>query len=197
MSGAIFGLLGVIVGALLSLVRDALADRRMRDRHARYLAIRVVCALDSYVESCADVVSDDGLSEGQRNAEGYLEVQIPLPPPPVFSGDLDWKSIDHDLMYRLLSLPSDAERADRRIDATWRVAFPPDFEELFEERQLQYAKLGLTASALSREIREKYHIAAQELGEWDPVARLTEGKNQVESERRKRYQRNSESPSLI
>jgi hypothetical protein len=62
---------------------------------------------------------------------------------------------------------------------------------------LQYAKLGLTASALSREIREKYHITAQELGEWDPVACLRDTKNQVEDERRKRYQRISESPPLI
>lgn len=41
-----------------------------------------------------------------------------------FSDDLDWKSIDHALMYRLLSLPSEADIANRMIGAASEHAFP-------------------------------------------------------------------------
>src|SRR5438105_541965 len=49
-------------------------------------------------------------------------------------------------LYRLLSMPNEAEAADRKIGFAWQYAAgPPDFEEYFEERQDQYAKLGLAA----------------------------------------------------
>lgn len=145
---AIFGLIGVVIGGFLTLLRDTWSEWRARRRHARYLAIRVVIALDRYVEKCADVATDDGLSQGQPNADGYLEEQVALPPAPTFPPDLDWKSIDHDLAYRLLSLSNEAEAADRTIGFASENAFPPDLEE----RQYQYAKLGLAIFALTQEL---------------------------------------------
>jgi len=191
------GLIGVFVGALLTLVREVWSDWRGRARHARYLAIRVVCTLDRYIESCADVASDDGLCQGQPNAEGYLEPQVSPPSPPVFPEDLDWKSIEPALMYRILSLPSQAEAANRMIGAAWDSADPPDYEQAFEERQDQYAKLGLTAFALTQEIRKKYGIPPQDLGEWDPAAHLAKVRERVEEERRGRRQQLAALPSLI
>jgi hypothetical protein len=179
------------------LLRDNRSEWRARQRHARYLAIRVVIALDKYVENCADVATDDGLSQGQRNADGYLEEQVALPPAPTFPQDLDWKSIDHELAYRLLSLSNEAETANRMIGFASENSFPPDFEEVFEERQYQYAKLGLATFALTQELREKYDIHPQKLGEWNPVEHLTKAKDQVEEYRRDRAQRLAASPSLI
>lgn len=197
MTQAIFGLIGVIVGAFLTLLRDTWSEWRARRRHARYLAIRVVIALDKYVENCADVATDDGLSQGQRNADGYLEEQVELPSAPTFPQDLDWKSIDHELTYRLLSLSNEAEAANRAIGFAWENAFPPDFEEAFEERQYQYAKLGLATFALTQELREKYGIHPKKLAKWNPVEHLTNAKDQVEGYRRDRLQRLAASPSLI
>jgi hypothetical protein len=169
----------------------------MRARHARYFAIRVVCILDKYVENCAEVVSDDGLCDGRRDEQGCLQAQVPTPPPPAFPEGLDWRSIDHALMYRLLSTPNAAEAADRKIDFVWQyVAGPPDFEEFFEERQDQYATLGLAAFALTHEMRRQYNIPAQTLGEWNPPERLAKAKAQVEEDRRKRTQRLAASPML-
>lgn len=193
MSEALFGFIGVIVGAFVPWFHGAWADWMTRRRHARYLAIRVVCILDSYVESCTDVVSDDGLCEGQRNSEDCLEPQVPLPPAPVFSEDLDWKSIEHGLMYQILSLPSRAEAADRKISFSGQYADPPDFEEFFEERQDQYATLGLAVFALTHEIREKYGIPPRELGEWDPAKHFAEARKQVEADRRARRERSATS----
>src|SRR5207249_1392682 len=80
-SQAFFGLMGVVVGALLALLRDVWSDRRTRKRHARYLAIRVVCILDKYIENCAEVVLDNGLQEGQRDEQGCLQSQVRPPAP--------------------------------------------------------------------------------------------------------------------
>jgi hypothetical protein len=195
--GAAVGIVGVVIGSFLTLLREVWSDSRMRARHARYLAIRVVCILDKYIENCAEVVSDDGLCDGRRDEQGCLQAQVPTPPPPAFPEGLDWKSIDHALMYRLLSMPNEADAADRKIDFTWQyVAGPPDFEEFFEERQDQYATLGLAAFALTQEMRTKYDIPAQSFGEWNPPKRLAKAKAEVEEDRRKRRQRLAASPLL-
>jgi hypothetical protein len=191
------GLIGVILGALLNVTWMVWSDWRARGRNARYLAIRAVCILDKYIEDCAEVVTDDGLCEGMRNKEGCLEAQVSSPPPPAFPEDLDWKSVEHALMYRLLSLPSEAEAADRKIRNASRFSYPPDYDEFFEERQDQYAKLGLAAFALTQEIRKKYSIQPQELGEWNPTEYLTEAKERIEKERQNRGQRLAELPSLL
>jgi hypothetical protein len=162
---AIFGLIGVLVGACLTLIQNIWLEWRARGRHAHYLAICVVIALDKYIEDCADVAMDDGLSQGQTNEKGHHEIQVSSPPAPTFAPDLDWKSIDHKLAYRLLSLPNYAQAADRIIGFAWENAFPPDFDELFEERQYQYAKLGLAAFALAQELRREYDISAQSFGD--------------------------------
>ncbi|MGO9594777.1 MAG: hypothetical protein ACLQFT_20705 [Steroidobacteraceae bacterium] len=195
--GAVVGIVGVVIGSFLTLLRETWSDSRMRARHARYLAIRVVCTLDKYVENCAEVVSDDGLCMGQRDKEGCLQAQVPTPPPLAFPDGLDWKSIDHALMYRLLSMPNEAEAADRKIDfVSQYVAGPPDFEEFFEERRDKYATLGLAAFALTQEMRTKYDIPQQTLGEWNPAERLAKAKEQVEKDRRDRMQRLAASPLL-
>ncbi|MBN9591923.1 MAG: hypothetical protein J0I02_06780, partial [Alphaproteobacteria bacterium] len=79
-SDAVFGLLGVLIGALLTTGKDIWAYFIGRRSSARYVAIRVVCVLDKYVEECAEVVLDDGLSYGSRDERGYLAPQVDLPP---------------------------------------------------------------------------------------------------------------------
>lgn len=198
MTEAIFGLVGVFVGAFLQWVQAAWLVGRDRERHARYLAIRVVCLLDKYVEDCAAVVDDDGLSYGQRDKDGYLRPQVVAPTAPTFPDDLDWKSIDHALMYRVLSMPNEAEAAARKIDFIWEyVSGPPDYEEVFEERQDQYSRLGLAAFALTQELRSKYGIPPQEFGEWNPVERLSKAKEQVEKDREDRRKRLAASPTFV
>jgi hypothetical protein len=142
MSEAVFGLIGVLIGVFSTWGQSWWSERRSTGRAAHYLAVRVVCVLDQYVERCAEVVSDDGLSFGQRNPDGCLEPQVPLPGPPMFPEDVDWKSISHDLMYRLLSMSADVEGADKGIAFVWNaIACPPDYDEFFEERSYQYGRI--------------------------------------------------------
>lgn len=144
---------------------------RSQSRSARYLAIRVVCRLDAYIRDCAAVVNDNGTCMGEREHDGYLHPQIPLPDPPDFATDIDWKSIDANLAYRLLSLSNDIGVANDLIQGASNNASPPDFEELFEEREDQYSKLGLKAHTLAQELRSRYQIPTREFGvlDWNPV----------------------------
>ena len=197
MTEAIFGLVGVCVGAFLQWVHAEWSARKERERGARYLAIRVVCLLDKYVEGCAAVVDDDGLSYGQRDKDGYLQPQVAAPSAPTFPEDLDWRSIDHALMYRILSLPNEAEAAARKIDFVWEyVAGPPDYDELFDERQDQYSRLGLAAFTLTQELRSKYSIPPQKFGEWNPVERLSKAKEQLEKDREDRKKQMVSLPNI-
>ena len=188
MSEAVFGLAGVFVGAFLAWARESWSERVARKRRARYLGMRVLCILDEYVVRCTEVVMDSG----QRNEDGYLQTRIALPPPPSFPSDVDWNSIDHELMYLLLSLPSRAEAANRIVAAVSENAFPPDYDEVYEERHFQYAKLGLAANDLAREVRRTYGIPGEESVDWNPIEYLERAKSDVEEIRRRRSERFNE-----
>jgi len=143
--------MGVLVGtALVPWIRN----RDSRIRAARYLAIRLVCILDKYLEDCAAVAID----WGREGPKGDLEPQVSAPPLPSYPADIDWRSIDYALMYELLSLPTMAEKAAGIISGASENAFPPDYEDYFETRNFQYATLGLKAFELAKKLRSKYKI---------------------------------------
>lgn len=185
---AIFGLIGVLLGSSISWFQSYLTNKRAANKNARYLAIRVVCILDKYLEDCTDVVKDDGLSYGLLNKDGERQAQVKALGAPIFPDDVDWKSIDHELMYKILSLPAEVESAGRLIDATLNFSGPPDYEEWFDERKFHYSGFGLTAYHLSNELCTKYKIQKRTYNDWDPVADLTRELETVARTRQKRFQ---------
>ncbi|MCT3914478.1 hypothetical protein CMU59_11695 [Elizabethkingia anophelis] len=169
MTEAIFGLFGVVLGSGISWFQSYWSDKRETDKKGSYLAIRIVCILDKYIEECANVVKDNGLSFGQRTKDGYLYPQVKSPGPPVYPEDVDWKSINHELMFQILTLQTEVEEGDRIINATWDITGPPDFDEWFIERRFHYSKFGLIAYKLSNDLSEKYCIKKKIYNDWDPV----------------------------
>lgn len=190
MTEAIFGLVGVLVGSATSWFQAYWTNKQSVNKNARYLAIRVICILDKYVEDCADVVKDDGLSFGQRTSDGCLQPQVKALGAPVFPEDVDWKSIDHELMFKILSLPSDVEGGERIIKATEDIASPPDFEEWFNERRFHYSQFGLIACKLSQELATKYGIKKKAYNDWDPIDDLKQELNTATEIRQKRILEN-------
>lgn len=173
MSEALFGLLGVVVGAAITWVKDWWSEGRNRRRHATYLATRMVCIFDSYVESCAEVVADDGLIDGHRNPDGCLEIQVEEPDPPAYPEDLEWTSIPHAIAYRALSLPDRVSAARRQIG--FRADFDgPPYDEAIKERQIQYAELGLLAAEIAEELRNEYRIPTRNYGDFNTKSWLKE-----------------------
>jgi hypothetical protein len=193
----IFGLLGIVLGAALStifaIVRELYAESRSKNKEAEYLAIRMVCIFESFMEGCASVVGDDGLYHGQTDADGYSMIQVPAPQLDIKISDVNWKSFPPELMYEILYFPNLIKDADSFIDATFEhAATPPDYSEGFEERQNQYSKLGLMASELTKKLRTKYKIPKKHISSWDIVEYMNAERNKIEQLRSKRAAENKQ-----
>ena len=104
---------------------------------------------------------------------------------------VEWKSLPANLMYEILDLPYKAEVANQCVSAAFEyAATPPNFEEGFEERQLQYATLGIAASQLTTKLRNYASLPTRSVGEWDPVRYMEEQKATIgvrRAERASRY----------
>lgn len=181
MDAGISALSGVALGIAGTVLKDWVFKRREEKQKGRYLAIRASAVLDLFVYDCAHVVMDDGTSRGQRSKDGYLESQVT---PPRLNFDVlegDWHSLPANLAYRVLILPSRVDRADRHISGAAEFSDPPDFEEYFEARQTDYAKLGKEAAELADDLRSYGGLPDLEKTEWDPLepiqARLQQLKN--------------------
>lgn len=163
MSAAIIGLVGVILGSILTGFKDVVAHFFKRRSNGRYSAVRIIAALDEYAQNCVFVVCDDGTwggrpAETTEQGEEYCDPQVTSPEPPAFADDVDWQSISFKLMFRILSLPNTARETDRYISASAEHAFPPDYDEFFAARQEGYARLGLEAVSLVRELRKEFRL---------------------------------------
>jgi hypothetical protein len=187
MESAIFGLVGVALGALLAVAREWWFQSRKNRKDAEYLSVLVSCELERYVARCAEVVGDNGLSEGQRDINGYCTIQVDEPKFEPLALGVDWKSLPAGLMYEILDFPYTAEVAKQKVSAAFEyAATPPDFDEGFEERQLQYATLGIAASQLVTKLRDYAGFPARSLGEWNSVQYMEEQKAAIELHRKER-----------
>lgn len=187
MTAAIFGLIGVLCGAFLTGAKEWWFQWRKDKRDTAYLAIQVVGLLDRYILGCAAIVGDDGLSEGQPNENGYRRLQTPVPKFEPESLKVEWRALPFDLMYEILDLPYKAEIAAHAVDgAREYAATPPDFEEFFEERQLQYAEIGLLASELGTRLRDHAGLPSRTVGDWDPNSYMREAKDRIVALRKER-----------
>lgn len=159
LNDGITGLFGVFVGVFTTYF----FQQRNRKSKALYLSVRIVNQLDKYAFDCLKVVKDEGL----RDPEGILRPEEDEPQPPVYPNDIDWTSIDCKLMENIISLTNKAEEADFFISTVaFHEAGPPDYEEAFEERQLQYAQLGLKARKITESLRSKYSVPSRDVNTW-------------------------------
>ncbi|HLE12698.1 MAG: hypothetical protein A2504_16950 [Bdellovibrionales bacterium RIFOXYD12_FULL_39_22] len=185
---AIVGIVGVIIGAGITWAQTLWMHKQEQNKNAKYLAIRVVNTLREYVYKCWLVSVDDGLNQGQRDSNDCLAPQAKDPGPIIYPEDIDWKSIDANLAYQLLSLPNKAESADRAILAAVEFCSgPPDYEEVFDERHIRYSLIGLGVLSLEKTLCKLFEIPQeQSLDDWDPANGFQEAIKQVENRQLKR-----------
>ena len=155
MESAIFGLIGVVVGALLATAKDWWFEYRRRRKNLEYLSILVVSIFDHFVAGCIEVCRDDGLAHGSRDEHGCKAPQVDTPKLELLAIDVDWKSLPSSLMYEILNFPTLVDNANSYIYSIVEfVAGPPDYEEFFEDRAEQYSELGLRAMEISTKLRK-------------------------------------------
>lgn len=187
MESAIFGLVGVALGALLTVAREWWFQSRKNKKDAEYLSILMSCELERYAARCAKVVGDDGLCEGQPDENGYSSIQVDAPKFEPHAFSVEWKSLPAHLMYEILDFPYKAELANSSVSAAFEyAATPPDFSEGFEERQFQYACLGLAALKLAARLRGYVGLPPRDIGEWNPAEYMEGHKTDIESRRKER-----------
>lgn len=187
MESAIFGLVGVTLGALLSVAKEWWFQSRKNKKDAEYLSILLSCELERYSVRCAEVVGDDGLCEGRPNENGYSSIQVEAPKFEPHAFSVEWKSLPAHLMYEILDFPYKAELAGKSVSAAFEyAATPPDFSEGFEERQLQYACLGLAALNLATKLRGYAGLPARDIGEWNPADYMEKNRAHIELLRKER-----------
>ena len=184
MESAIFGLIGVVLGAALTIAREWWFARRKEQKDLEYLAVLVVGQLDRFVGNCADVVGNDGLSDGQPDSDGYHRTQVPSPK---FEPELlkvEWKALGAHLTYQILDLPYRIELANHLIANTFTYGDgPPDFRDGFRDRQLQYAILGHDAAQLATTLRTLAKLPHRTADEWNPISYIDERRAEIERER--------------
>ncbi len=148
--------------ATLAAREDKTSDIRTQ---ARYLAVRVVCVLDPFLEQCVAVTGDDGQVLQSDDVTRVASVKEPILAIPT---DVDWKSISSEMMYRILSLPNEISVAKETIRASFDHSGPPDYDEGFSERKYQYAKIGTLAFNIVTDLRAQYDIPAPDYSVWNP-----------------------------
>ena len=194
MSTAIIGLVGVVIGSVLTSFKDLVAHFFTRRGNGRYAAVLIIAVLDEYAQKCVSVVADDGTCEGRPagrtdQSEEYYDPQVASPQPPAFPNDIDWRSISFKLMYRILSLPNTSRETDRYISASAEHSFPPDYGEVFDARQEGYAHLGLEAVDLVGELRKEFGLPEASAifwdWGWDSKKFLQTKLNEIQSRRQK------------
>ena len=183
---AVIGLFGVLIGSLLTIYKEFIFDRRNTAKDAKYLAVKVVGALDRFVFACAEVAADDGLNQGQRNADVYLSVQVMTPEFLPEELKVEWRSISSDLMYEILDLPYKAEITKFIIDGAAENSIAPDYEDFFEERRLQYANIGLLAAEIANKLRAEALLPNRSISYWDPVESMHQCREKIEQIRTQR-----------
>lgn len=120
----IYALCGMLLVSALAYAKDLLAERRVKKTEAEYLAIRMICIFDSFIEGCASVVTDDGLSQGMPDKDGYSRTQVTAPTLEVSIDDINWKSISGSMMYEILIFPNLIRDANKYISAVFEHACP-------------------------------------------------------------------------
>jgi hypothetical protein len=181
MSDAAWSVIGAVVGAAIAagsaFGKDWLFGRKERSRHAVYLAVRVVCTLDEFIFGCSEVVST------LWNDPNAPLPKVHTPKFPGFQDDLDWKSISPDLMYEIISFPNDIKAADNTVEfVDYVISGPPNYEETAEERQYQYALLGLKAGKLADRLRNEYAIPRRNR-DWKPADHFQRARAEIEARR--------------
>jgi hypothetical protein len=175
------GLIGVVVGSALTVLREYFSEWRAHRTDARYLAVRLTCLLENFVGDCFEVVCDNG----EYDDRGCLTPITSAPKLNINDVDGKWQSLPFEFMYEALDLPNQLTNSNEQVSlAAEHGDGAPDYSDVFNERQYQFSVLGLKAATLSTKLRDKYSMPAKSYGDWKPIERFVEKINKFEASKK-------------
>lgn len=151
--GGVIAFSSQIVVFLLGWVKEHLKTRSEESKEARFLAIRVVIALDEVVTACYGVVTDP--TEMTSMGETISTVNIPELKLP---HDGDYRSFPAMLMYEVVSMPSRLAAIREGASSAWDYSSRPEHEEYFLYREVEISKFGLSALDQIDKLCAEYEI---------------------------------------
>ncbi|CBJ37895.1 conserved protein of unknown function [Ralstonia solanacearum CMR15] len=184
----------MVVSSIVTIFKDSFLQSKKNSKDSEFLAVQVSLLLDQYVIGCSDVVGDDGLCHGRTNEHGCRESQVAAPNFALELLAVECKSLPAVLMNDVLSFPSKAKQVAEFVAGAGEFSDPPDHWEWFEERQYQYARLGIEAASLATRLRLHAKVSSQPFVDCDHVAYMSRRKEEIEQVRKERDERNRLSP---
>ncbi|UKE78245.1 hypothetical protein [Xanthomonas graminis] len=174
--GKIIG--GVIVGWLLAQLGDIWKRRRERKADSAYLGATVLIQLERLIHGCASVAGDNGMAYGRpagrtEDGEEYYLEQTQAPELTWEGLNVEWKSIDPNLMYTILSIPLELDEAKDYIQGVSEYD-DPSYGTYIDERQLRFAELGVMVADLAEKLRLATGVPRRPAKEWNPDSYLRE-----------------------
>jgi hypothetical protein len=166
---------GVVIGWLLA---DIWKRRRDKTADATYLGATVLIELERLIHGCASVAGDDGTAQGHpagrtKDGEDYYLEQTQSPELTWEAVKVEWKSIDPNLMYSILSLPLEIDEAEQSLAGVHEYdGFP--YDTYIAARQLRFAEIGVMVVELARKLRLATGVPGRPEKEWNPDAFLVE-----------------------
>lgn len=182
---ALSGVVGVALGAALTLLREVLMQRRKEQKDVAHLVGLVAGALERFSSACANTANDDGELTYPPGEEPFRVDRTKDPEFSVDKLDVEWKALPADLMFKILDLPYRIDEAHRFIEgASEHAAFPPDFEEYYEERRYQFSILGADAGRLAASLRRYAKVPARQRNpHWDSIKFMDDTRAAIEKRR--------------
>jgi hypothetical protein len=191
---AFAGISGVILGGLITTMKDVLLNRSKNKADKTYLSILVGAHLDRYINGCYRMALDDGQSHDpwDRYLQQERRPQVTAPGFNPLDFDVEWKLLPPQLMHDILGIPHEAESVEASI-AYVAMTDEDDHEHLdfFWARREQWGYLGLKVVDIATRLRRLSGLAKAPRSdiEWSVASGLQDAVNKVGHERKKYAER--------
>lgn len=172
-------LIGVVVGASITSLREWFVVSRSRRNGAVYLVSRIAPLLDDFVAKCASVSQD----EGEEDQEGRTITRVATPTLDFKDLDVDWKTLPAALMRELLEIPFRVDLAENAIADADEHSDPYDNGYTFEVRRMEYGQLGLATHDLMLRLLKHAKLPARTVRSWNPLSVIRAEMTEIEVRR--------------
>ena len=108
-----FSIGGVILANHISIKREESNRERERKKKANYLAVDVISELEKFISECTVIIVDKETFSNLLNDV----ISVRLASPPKYATNIDWTSIDSDLMLKIFSSGSTIRMFEIQLDA--------------------------------------------------------------------------------
>ncbi len=175
-----------MIDSMIVFAKEWWFDHRQNKKDKEYLCIKISSTFDKFIRNGYDVVCDDGLFQGGYDSDGCRSPQVLLPKFESELANVNWKLLPVELMYEILDFPNEVESANYKINGVIEYeSYPPDYKEIFDERQYQYAILCVKAFEIVSTLRKEAKIP-ERIYEWDIIGNMHDKILEIEKLRKDR-----------